>query len=339
MKKFLSFLLVIFSLIFLASCGIFNSEKKEELDLTTEEVQSLIDEVDFTKVGEDVVSLEVKVDVAISLEGYDADLEKDFEAGANVEGKFNLYANLGDFEDSYIYVDVDLSYEIDLDLDDFMPPLNGDENDIFEQEKIMFEKYKKASFVGKAYIIEGVLYLDLKMSLGGTTVEIKQYEEVFTEEDYNNFLDEIRADEEDSEDGFNLNLENLPEELDFLIYAIGDSYQLELVLKDNLEDVLDEIIGSLMDIEFEVEIGEDAKFENNIAFRFKNVLEKVSLISLMDLDVSLSNDNGDSLDVSVLTDISLELNLKGKMPKKLPTKDDFKDYSEGIDLEILEIFG
>lgn len=185
MKKILGMFLVIFSTFFLVACGDTEDNKddgnKELVVLTADELNEVIEELDLSSVGKNIFVLESSIDVSLDLSASNEELELDMEAGVNLNGEFNVYANLESFEKSYIYSEVELSYEITGDAEQIIGMFSYMPEEELEQAIVEFNKFRKASVVGKIYVIEGVLYLNLEVSVAGTTLTIKQYEQVFTE--------------------------------------------------------------------------------------------------------------------------------------------------------------
>ena len=115
MKKLLSFILLTFGLVLLTSCSLFG-EKREEVEMTVEQMQALVDEVDFSVIADDVFVLKTDIDIKTNFI-IKTVLEEDLELGFEVLGSLGIYADLKTFEDSYIYANVDLSYELTGDVD------------------------------------------------------------------------------------------------------------------------------------------------------------------------------------------------------------------------------
>lgn len=338
MKKFLGMFLVVFSVFFLVACGdtensdIIDDSNKELVVLSAEELNEVISELDLETIGQNIFVLESSVDFTLDLNANNEELEMSIEAGVDVNGKFNLYANLESFESSYIYSEVELSYEITGDAEQIIGMFSYMPEEELEDAIAEFNKFKKASVDGKVYVIQGVLYLNLEISVGGTTITLKQYEQVFTKEDFDVFVEGFVV-EDNSEIDFNFDLTEIPEGIDFKTYKIGNAYQFEFWLNEETIDSLFETITggfeeTLGDVEFET----SGDFNNYLAVRLSNVIERVVFVSEMNLTASFTDMMGTNTEVSVSTDINFDLDLNGKMPNNLPTADDFDDYLEGIGL-------
>ncbi len=352
MKRFLSVLLLVFSLFFLASCDLFKKGPKEEprveLDLTVEQMQALVEDVDFSKVADDIVEIKADIDLRVGLTYDSNELENPAVGEATVNGGFELYINLKTFDDSYVYAKANLTVDLDFNLEDFSSEIN--EEDIQE-----FLKFKDLSLLLEAWLIKGVLYIEGAFDFADETITINQYEELFTEEEFDQtkemletLVDEIDFGELDFNDIFGeAELEEVPEglleELEDLIalnaYQIGDSYLFELKTTTKLEDLFNlafDFIGDLDGVS--VELIEDKEFENSASVQFSDKLEKLALQSEVDVTVRLDVEEDDQmLEVSVYFKAGLSVNLQSEMPNEPPSESRFADFEEGIDLS--ELFG
>lgn len=331
MKKLLSVLLIIFSMLFLASC---QDSKKEVVELTKEEMAEIVNKINFDTFGEDVFTLETDLNLNLNFKVSNDDIGELIDAGVKVLGKFNVSANLKEFEDSYVYAKIEFSYELLGDADDF---ISGAGDDYFDDELdiIDFETFRSASFAGNLYLIEGVLYIDLTVKAGGTTVNVKQYERVLTEEEFEEFKAGLVAEENEPID-INDFLD-VPEIFELFTYKIGNSYQFEYWLTDDFDESIKSLLEGYLLTEFkEVEVNHKSDFKNYLAIKFSDVIEELMLISNINLEITAESEDGIIVEVSIVTDIDVDLNFNGTMPKDLPKAEDFTDYSEGFDLNIFE---
>lgn len=332
MKKLLSLFLIIFSVFFLVSC---QDDKKELVELTSEELNEIVSAIDFEAIGEDIFTLETNLDIKVNFKLSSESLEEELvDAGIKANGKFNVYANLKEFEGSYVYADIELSYELLGDAENF---IEGVGDDYFDDEldSIDFEKFRTASFTGNLYLIEGVLYIDITVKAGGTTVNVKQYEQVFTEEEFIEFKEGLISEENGSLDV--IDFLDVPEHFKLFTYQIGDSYQFEYWLDEDLDESIAALLQQYLFMQFEdIEINHKSDFKNYFAIKFSDVFEKLMLVSNMDVELTAENEVGMTLEASIVTNVKVDLSFKGTMPKNLPKAEDFSDYSEGFDLSVFE---
>lgn len=339
MKKLLSFILLTFGLVLLTACGLFG-EKREEVEMTVQEMQTLVNEVDFSTIADDVLALETDIDIKANLITKSA-LEEDMEIGFEVKGSLGVYADLKTYEESYIYANVDLSYELTGDVDKLATPLEDPmlgegEFPLEIPQDIDFSKYTSGSFEGKIYIIKGTLYLNAKVSYPGTTLEVKQYDEIFTEEQFDllkGILENAFNDQNPTEPI--INISKLAEDLGLTIYKVGNSYELEMETPSEIEEMINDLMSFAVEYEeLNVNIIKNTDFDNYMTIRFSDKLEKIGLHSKTDVHFKVSNteESGESIEVELFTKVNFTLDFAGKMPKNLPNQSDFTDYLKGIDL-------
>src|SRR5690554_2470324 len=241
MKKLLSMIVVVFSIFFLVACqdsekdDIIDDSNKELVVLTSEELNEVIEELDLDAIGQNVFVLESSVGFSLDLTAVNEEIEMNFEASVDVNGEFNLYANLESFENSYIYAEVEFNYEIIGDAEQIIGMFEYLPEEELEAAITEFNKYKKASVVGKVYVIQGVLYLDLNVTIGGVSLTLKQYEQVFTEEDFDAFVEGLVVEDNSLID---FDITQIPEGIDFKTYKVGNSYQFEFWLSEEMLDSL-----------------------------------------------------------------------------------------------------
>lgn len=335
MKKLLSFVLLAFGLVFLVSCGDLFGEKRNEVEMTVEEMQALVDKVDFAVVANDVLVLETDIDIKANIINSSALSEEDVEVGFEVKGSLGIYANLKSFEESYIYANVDLSYELTGDISQLMEDQMDDPFNEGETLPIDISQFMSGSFEGKIYIIKGVLYLNAKVTYPGTTLEVKQYEQIFTEEEFDMMKAIIENGFINEEQNNSFDIATMPEDLDLTVYKVGDSYEFEMKTPSEIEEMINNLMGFALEYEeLNVDIIKNTSFDNSMTIRFSDKLEKISLNSKTDVHFKVSNTeaSGESVEVKLFTEVNFSFNFKGKMPKNLPTEDDFTDYVQGIDL-------
>lgn len=345
MKKFLQVVVLVLSLVFLASCDLFNKPpKKEELELTVGQMQELMQDIDFTELSNDIVVLKGDVDLRLGVLFNSEDLEEPAEGEANFKGDVKLYINLTTFEESYIYGDFDISLNIDLNPLDFS-------DDIDEEELVEFNKFKNLSLKGQAYLVKGVLYVNATFKQGGTEVSLKQYEQLFTQEEFDLAKEAINTEIQEAD--FNQMLEDMFEEilmdmpeidleedidgLTLKAYQVGDSYLFEARTDDDLKDTLEELLGLVnADGDVEIELIGESEFDNYASLQFSNKLEKIGVHSKTDFKIRVSDEvEGITLDLALYLEANFTIDFQGKMPKGLPKEGEFDGYDEGIDLSIL----
>lgn len=335
MKKLLSMIVVVFSVFFLVACqdsekdDIIDDSNKELVVLTSEELNEVIEELDLDAIGQNVFVLESSVGFSLDLTAVNEEIEMNFEASVDVNGEFNLYANLESFENSYIYAEVEFNYEIIGDAEQIIGMFEYLPEEELEAAITEFNKYKKASVVGKVYVIQGVLYLDLNVTIGGVSLTLKQYEQVFTEEDFDAFVEGLVVEDNSLID---FDITQIPEGIDFKTYKVGNSYQFEFWLSEEMLDSLYEQMTGGLEGLGDVEFDSTGDFNNYLAIRLSNVIERVVFVSEMNLEISFNDNMGTDATISIVTDINLDIDLNGKMPSGLPNVNDFADYEQGIGL-------
>lgn len=338
MKKLLSFILLTFGLVLLTSCSLFG-EKREEVEMTVEQMQALVDEVDFSVIADDVFVLKTDIDIKTNFI-IKTVLEEDLELGFEVLGSLGIYADLKTFEDSYIYANVDLSYELTGDVDKLFatqlydPVYDGEELPLEIPEEFDITRYTSGSFVGKIYVIKGTLYLNAKVTYPGTSIEIKQYEEVFTEEGFD-LMKQMIENAFNSEEEKPFDVSSIPEDFGLNVYKIGDSYEFEIRTPAEIEELINDLMNfSLEYEELNINIIKNTAFDNYMTIKFSDKLEKIGLHSKTDVHFKVSNteESGESIEVKLFTKVNFTLDFKGKMPRNLPKETDLNDYIEGINL-------
>ncbi len=316
MKKFLIILTLFFGLIFLGAC---DELKREELDLTPEQVGDLFEGIEFDKVTDDIIQLNANIDVKMNIVASDVPYyEEDVELVFEVKGKLDVYANLKTYEDLYVYVNVDLTFEVD------PGPLADDDDAEFDAMK---------GFVkGKAYLVDGNLYVKGSYKVGNEEVEMEnKILDVVNEEQYLELKDNLA-----NVGGFAM----IPEMLPFKVYQVGESHEIEFSFGD---DRIDELIAALElalveiseEENVEASLNKKTSFKNTVSLRFSDRLEKFVITSKNNLviDVVIEIEEADedvTAVISFVTDVSITLNFKGKMPTNLPAIEDLNEYPDFI---------
>ena len=145
---------------------------------------------------------------------------------------------------------------------------------------------------------------------------------------------------------FEIDFEEIPEELKIKTYKVGDSYEFEMVVDT---DVLDDLISEIEELLFGA-FGEEASFVVNknedfltkVTIKFSDRLEKITLNSKIDLelksefeDEEAAEDNA-SLTINLFNDLKLTIDFKDKMPSGLPSLaqlEEFEEAEDDFDLE------
>jgi len=196
----------------------------------------------------------------------------------------------------------------------------------------------KMSIDAKVYITNGNVYVDGTVVQGGTTVTVQnKYLDVFDEDDYDELVAGLEIDFSD----FEIDFEEIPEELKIKTYKVGDSYEFEMVVDT---DVLDDLISEIEELLFGA-FGEEASFVVNknedfltkVTIKFSDRLEKITLNSKIDLelksefeDEEAAEDNA-SLTINLFNDLKLTIDFKDKMPSGLPSLAQLEEFEEADD--------
>ncbi|HQM18062.1 MAG TPA: hypothetical protein PKZ13_02075 [Bacilli bacterium] len=342
MKKFLSFLVLVLVSVFLVSCG---EPKKKEIQLSNQEVATMASAVSVSVDGKDVISLESNIDLKVVLKGAEDSEVGDIELIA--KGEVAMYADLDEFSSSYIYVKVDAKYEINGNLEGFIFSLMGiDESELTEEDKANFlammnlDFPRNASVVGKVYVIAGVAYVDATIITDGVELKVKRYEEVFSEEEFNEWKEELDSEKIEISE---MDIEELLEVANLKTYKVGDANLFEISLtKEKFEEAILAAIEEAGDYDAPVPdftITHNGPFDAKLSVKFQETIEEVKAAAKMNLGIEFAMDMGGGMNLEqkilVTNDFTFELNFKGKMPKGLPKAEDMKDYAYGLDFDFL----
>lgn len=342
MKKFLSFLVLVLVSVFLVSCG---EPKKKEIQLSNQEVATMASAVSVNVDGKNVISLETKIDLKVVLKGAEDSEVGDIELIE--KGEAAMYADLDEFSSSYIYAKVDANYEINGNLEDFIFSVMGlYDSELSEEDKANFlammnlDFPRNASIVGKLYVIAGVAYVDATVITDGVELKIKRYEEVFTEEEFNEWKEGLGSENLEISE---LDIEELLEVADLKTYKVGDANLFEISLtKEKFEEAILAAIAKAEGDEApapDLTITHNGAFDAKLSVKFQEAIEEVKAIAKMDLGIEFAMDLGGGRnlqqEILVTNNFTFELNFKGKMPKGLPKAEDMKDYAYGLDFDFL----
>lgn len=367
MKKILAFVVVMLSVFFLVSCDMANDnkdDKREQIEMTSEEMQAVMNDVNLAAFMDDVIVMSTEIKVNINAQIMPFEAEEAVEVGVEVNGKLDVYVNLNEFEDTYVYVNLDLNYEIAGDYETFMPtfldedfvaenPEYADSYEEYLQNKMLFERFKKVSVKAQAYLIEGVLYVNVVGSYAGTEHSYKRYETLYTSLEFAVYKAALEASLEEGE-GFpsetmpDLDITVIPEHFNLIPYKINeDTYEFEYRVDGSLEDLIGGALGWFEDeetinVDELIEVTENTKFEHYILLRVSDTIDKLVIYSNTNLEVKLTPDVETDLEevlLSIEALFNFELDFHGKMPGNLPTKGDFGDYAEGFDDIFEELLG
>lgn len=323
-KRIALVLMIFLGIVFLTSCDGLLGNQKEELELTNEERFSLFEEIDYGKVTDSVVSIKGSIDLDLNVKMEQEEAEENFELPFELRGSVELYASLKSYEEMFVYLNIEGSLDGDLSM-------------------ITMAGLPKMSIDAKVYITNGNVYVDGTVVQGGTTVTVQnKYLDVFDEDDYDELVAGLEIDFSD----FEIDFEEIPEELKIKTYKVGDSYEFEMVVDT---DVLDDLISEIEELLFGA-FGEEASFVVNknedfltkVTIKFSDRLEKITLNSKIDLelksefeDEEAAEDNA-SLTINLFNDLKLTIDFKDKMPSGLPSLaqlEEFEEAEDDFDLE------
>jgi len=221
-----------------------------------------------------------------------------------------------------------------------------DDSELSEEDKANFlammnlDFPRNASIVGKLYVIAGVAYVDATVITDGVELKIKRYEEVFTEEEFNEWKEGLGSENLEISE---LDIEELLEVADLKTYKVGDANLFEISLtKEKFEEAILAAIAKAEGDEApapDLTITHNGAFDAKLSVKFQEAIEEVKAIAKMDLGIEFAMDLGGGRnlqqEILVTNDFTFELNFKGKMPKGLPKAEDMKDYAYGLDFDFL----
>lgn len=301
MKRLLSLALVIVSVFLLASCG----ENRKKLDVSHQEAQALLKEVDQSKILDEVISFKGTVYLKFKTETKDANGAVVNKNEVVFDGSLEVYVNAKTYEDFYVYAKLDLTLT----------------TNTTDSEG---SKGQGMGIKGTVYVIKDTVYLDGSVVTDGVEVKAKnKLSGVFTEEQFNEILSSFQGNE-----GVQDNLFELNESSVFELYKVGSSYEIQSKLtEDDIKGLL-----ALFTIGMKLEFKGETKAE--FVMRFSDIIESLKLNFNVEIDMTSINTT-DPLQSSgsIILRANIDFNMKSKMPSKLPTADSLASYVEGGVLE------
>lgn len=341
MKKFFNVLLALFAMLLLVSCLPQKKSEQEQVELSAAEAAALLDAVNLSESGKNVFSLETEIDLQflITLPApEEPGAEEPEDVGLKINGSVNVYADVQEFVGSYIYANVNLSYELVGDIDAFLAPYLEMLMPLAEPPFSLAD-YSRASVVADIYVIEGIAYVDATITIAGVELSFKRYDVMFTAEDFAASEGEVPG-----EEGMNIteaDILELLEKADLTTYKIGDLYEFIISMRQEdfealIQEMIADMLGEMLPPGTLVTVTHNGEFTNEISLKFSQKLERVKFTSKMDvlIDVSAIGAQFGINEVVIKTNISVDANFKARMPENLPGVEEFADYEQGIDMSI-----
>lgn len=341
MKKFFNVLLALFAMLLLVSCLPQKKSEQEQVELSAAEAAALLDAVNLSESGKNVFSLETEIDLQflITLPApEEPGAEEPEDVGLKINGSVNVYADVQEFVGSYIYANVNLSYELVGDIDAFLAPYLEMLMPLAEPPFSLAD-YSRASVVADIYVIEGIAYVDATITIAGVELSFKRYDVMFTAEDFAASEGEVPG-----EEGMNIteaDILELLEKADLTTYKIGDLYDFIISMRQEdfealIQEMIADMLGEILPPGTLVTVTHNGEFRNEISLKFSQKLERVKFTSKMDvlIDVSAIGAQFGINEVVMKTNISVDANFKARMPENLPGVEEFADYEQGIDMSI-----
>ncbi len=341
MKKFFNVLLALFAMLLLVSCLPQKKSEQEQVELSAAEAAALLDAVNLSESGKNVFSLETEIDLQFLIKlpaPEEPGAEEPEDVGLKINGSVNVYADVQEFVGSYIYANVNLSYELVGDIDAFLAPYLEMLMPLAEPPFSLAD-YSRASVVADIYVIEGIAYVDATITIAGVELSFKRYDVMFTAEDFAASEGEVPG-----EEGMNIteaDILELLEKADLTTYKIGDLYEFIISMRQEdfealIQEMIADMLGEMLPPGTLVTVTHNGEFRNEISLKFSQKLERVKFTSKMDvlIDVSAIGAQFGINEVVIKTNISVDANFKARMPENLPGVEEFADYEQGIDMSI-----
>lgn len=341
MKKFFNVLLALFAMLLLVSCLPQKKSEQEQVELSAAEAAALLDAVNLSESGKNVFSLETEIDLQFLIKlpaPEEPGAEEPEDVGLKIDGSVNVYADVQEFVGSYIYANVNLSYELVGDIDAFLAPYLEMLMPLAEPPFSLAD-YSRASVVADIYVIEGIAYVDATITIAGVELSFKRYDVMFTAEDFAASEGEVPG-----EEGMNIteaDILELLEKADLTTYKIGDLYEFIISMRQEdfealIQEMIADMLGEMLPPGTLVTVTHNGEFRNEISLKFSQKLERVKFTSKMDvlIDVSAIGAQFGINEVVMKTNISVDANFKARMPENLPGVEEFADYEQGIDMSI-----
>lgn len=341
MKKFFNVLLALFAMLLLVSCLPQKKSEQEQVELSAAEAAALLDAVNLSESGKNVFSLETEIDLQFLIKlpaPEEPGAEEPEDVGLKINGSVNVYADVQEFVGSYIYANVNLSYELVGDIDAFLAPYL-EMLMLLAEPPFSLADYSRASVVADIYVIEGIAYVDATITIAGVELSFKRYDVMFTAEDFAASEGEVPG-----EEGMNIteaDILELLEKADLTTYKIGDLYEFIISMRQEdfealIQEMIADMLGEMLPPGTLVTVTHNGEFTNEISLKFSQKLERVKFTSKMDvlIDVSAIGAQFGINEVVMKTNISVDANFKARMPENLPGVEEFADYEQGIDMSI-----
>ncbi|MDY0133885.1 MAG: hypothetical protein RBR46_02550, partial [Acholeplasmatales bacterium] len=315
MKKFFNVLLALFAMLLLVSCLPQKKSEQEQVELSAAEAAALLDAVNLSESGKNVFSLETEIDLQflITLPApEEPGAEEPEDVGLKINGSVNVYADVQEFVGSYIYANVNLSYELVGDIDAFLAPYLEMLMPLAEPPFSLAD-YSRASVVADIYVIEGIAYVDATITIAGVELSFKRYDVMFTAEDFAASEGEVPG-----EEGMNIteaDILELLEKADLTTYKIGDLYEFIISMRQEdfealIQEMIADMLGEMLPPGTLVTVTHNGEFRNEISLKFSQKLERVKFTSKMDvlIDVSAIGAQFGINEVVMKTNISVDAN-------------------------------
>lgn len=297
MKRLLSLALIVVSVFLLASCG----EKKKKLDVSYQEAQALLKEVDQSKTLDEVISFKGSVYFKFNMETKDAEGAVVEKNDMLVDGSLEVYVNAKTYEDFYVYAKLDLTLT-----------MNSTDSEGSKGEGIGIK--------GVVYIIKDTVYLDGSVVKDGVEVKAKnKLTGAFTKVQYDEMMLSFKGEESVQDSVFNLDENSV-----FELYKVGSSYEIQSKLtEDDIKGLL-----ALFTLGMDLEFKGDTKAE--FVMRFSDVIQSLKLNFNVEINIASKALEGQPVTKgSIIVRANVDFNMKSKMPSKLPTADDLSSFVEG----------
>ena len=292
MKKIFLLILVIASGFLLAACN------KKEIEVTHQEAQQMLAAVNGEETLENTFGIKgnvsLVVDYSTNLGSYDIDSK------TTITGSINGFADFSSYENHYLYLKFNLSM-----------------TSVQKTEGSEVKTTNKLS--GKLYIVNGNTYIDMKTTTSGSEITVKSKQlQSFTEEKYNEFADQFKANPQipESENS----IEIIGPNTVFKMYQVGSKHQLHLnISQDKLNDMFN-LFGQEIQVEF------NEKNYLTLDVLFSERFESLKLRG--NLDVKVSMGDVDFMKFGLKGKVSLDINTNVRRPSGLPSQETLDSYPE-----------
>lgn len=313
MKKFFTFLLIVFSTLFLFAC----ENTKEEIVVLNTEVLNLAKATNQTATSvlnenkESTIKLSVPIDISYEInngENIDPDssIPENLKLKGTILGAANIYLRLDNYETFLIYLELDLKFS---------------SVTLLENSEINVEM----NFKGKGYFNKNGLFIEVIQN-GNLGKNVFKYHLMkdFSRDDYIDLKDTIQITQEDCETAINY----LKENGDLKLYETKNKGELfveafirNIHITELLNEINPEILGYLQ-LNYDNEI--------KISATIKDTIKKIS--ADIKLGATIKEVKNHSLSGSFMIKSSITPRLNAKMPKidleYLKSFDDITQYED-----------